>query len=127
MKRLVLLFLAVAAVLIFAGAASQTHAWAGNSDGVFICYSAGQAEPEVVPSTSVEKLIGDGEWEPFAVPGVVPGSTNVGTYHLSCRLLAGLAVPLKHGYVGGGGTVLGADLQVAYANIPGWYSIAGPQ
>jgi hypothetical protein len=87
---------------------------------IFLCYSVFQTEPGVWPKPQALALLQQGYWLAYAVPGNVPGGTNIGGFHLVCNLAAGQAA--GDSFVGGDGTVLGP----AYAGDAGLYPKVGP-
>jgi len=54
-------------------------------DNVFLCYSKFQVDPGVWPPEVAAQLLAEGYYYPVAVPGNVPGGTNIGNYHLVCN------------------------------------------
>ncbi len=93
-------------------------------NSVFLCYSTYQVDPGAWKMSVAETLYDGGYWQPFAVAGNVAGGTNIGAYHLVCNLATGQSVPTVHGYVGGGGTVVGADMHKALEETLGFYEMA---
>jgi hypothetical protein len=87
---------------------------------IFLCYSVYQDQPGVWPKPQALALLQQGYWLAYAVPGNVPGGTNIGAFHLVCNLAAGQAA--GDSFVGGDGTVLGP----AYAGDAGLYPKVGP-
>ena len=129
MKRLWLVFAAFVAVVaiaaVGASAAGKPPAPKPVEHSVFLCYSTYQVDPGVWKISQAETLFKAGYWQPYAVAGNVTGGTNVGKYHLICNLATGQSVPAVHGYVGGGGTVVGADMHKAYETNLAFYQIVG--
>jgi len=66
-----------------------------------------------------EQLLASGYWVPTALPGTVPGATNLGGYHLACNPPTG--VQHTGQYVGDGGDVVDSP----DAAPPGYYPVAG--
>ncbi len=126
MKRLWLLLAAVTVVVAVAAVgASATVKPTPVENSVFLCYSTYQVDPGVWKLSQAETLFKAGYWQPYAVAGNVVGGTNVGAYHLVCNLATGQSVPAVHGYVGGGGTVVGPDMHKAMETNLAFYPIAG--
>ncbi len=56
-----------------------------TTDNVFLCYSKFQVDPSFWAPDQAADLLSGGYWYPNAVPGNVPGGTNLGDYHLVCN------------------------------------------
>jgi hypothetical protein len=109
-----------ATTLISVSEGACAPAFAPPPVNIFLCYSVFQTEPGVWPKPQALALLAQGYWLAYAVPGNVPGGTNIGGFHLVCNLAAGQAV--GDSFVGGDGTVLGP----AYAGDAGLYPKIGP-
>jgi hypothetical protein len=116
---------AVVAVAVVGASAAASSPPKPVEHSVFLCYSTYQVDPGVWMLSQAETLFKAGYWQPYAVAGNVVGGTNVGTYHLVCNLATGQSVPAVHGYVGGGGTVVGPDMHTTLETNLAFYPIAG--
>lgn len=137
MRRLWLVLSGLVAALALVAVAQGAAVAPRAENSTFLCYSSYQVEPGVWPVSQAATLYSTfGYWQPFAVMGNVTGGTNVGAYHLVCNLAPGSAIAahratsssalgdsIKHGYVGIGGTVYGADLHDAMANTLGFFPL----
>ncbi len=69
----------------FVSIANDCKTVVDTTDDIFLCYSKFQVDPGHWAPDQAADLLSGGYWYPNAVPGNVPGGTNLGDYHLMCN------------------------------------------
>ncbi len=114
--RRTLVLLAVAAAALALAVPAAMAALPDDPDYAFACHSPGE-NPGVWPSTDPSVFSGgfyaDGYWAPYAIKG--SGTTQLGSYYLTCALPTGMATIGT--YVTDGG--------VAVSAAPPWVTADG--